>query len=519
MQEKEKINRTKNTEEPFEDKIARISFKRLNRITIINGLILISLAFINFPFIIDEQGNFYFELLGQPGVTFIIEMNIYIFIGIIPIIFGLIFIVFSIITSRAITLNFLKKGDAESTEIIYHKNAVAKNFLVTNEKLLLPEEIQEMIIGKRHQRFLSWASFGLIFFLIYLLTDYINFLNFSFDMIFVSAGFFISTRWMLTINILLLIIVAFLIILFPRRLFQLDTPEDFIKFDYNTCKLERFSDESKAISLLDVFEFGHLGNKKIIEEPEIVIIYDLKETIGEVPKSHIPLFNLIVVIGYLFLVLVIQIIPDFFLLDFTADIYYFITYNSVFFFIRILHSWFSEQIIRVNKDSIICSRKNPLVGKWVSYNNFETMDYEYHTHKPHYLEYFVIFFPLIEIIWVINNLVYFSGYFITNIYTWGYILTVVGIIVFIFLEYNSPSSMLSLTPKFQSSKRRKESFLLFFPINHIDKIPSFKEAYKSKNFKEILKENMIMLIPIIFGIIWVIFSVFGILPALEDTLF
>ncbi len=520
MQESNGMIKVKRKEDLLEGKIAHVSFKRLNKVPIISGIILISLAFINFPFVIDEQGNFYFEFLEPPGITFLAEMNIFVFIGIIPIIFGVIFIIFSIFTSRTITLNFLKKNSADSYEIVYHKSGIFKNLLATNETLQFPEEIQQVIIGRRHQRFLTWASFGLIFFLVYLLWDYINFLNFSFDMIFVSAGLFISTRWMLTINIFLLIVAAFLIVLFPRRLFQLETPEDFIKFDYTTFKLERLSDESKNISILEVFELGQEKDKKSSEKVETEVIDDLKGTLGEVPNSHIPLFNLVIGIGYLLIVIIIQIIPNFFLLDFVADIYYFLTYNSVYFFVRLFHnSWFSEQTIKVNKDSIICSRKNLLAGNWISFNNFEAMDHEYRSYKPHYLEYFVIFFPLVEIVWVIYNLFYFSGYFLTNPYTWGYILTVIGIILFIFFEYNAPSSILSLTPKFQSREREIERYSLFFPAKVSEKLPRFKDAYKSKNFKEILKVNLILIIPIIFGIIWVILSIFGVLPQLEDTLF
>jgi len=520
MQESNNKSKVKRNDR-LEGKIAHVSFKRLNKIPIISGIILISLAFINFPFVIDEQGNFYFEFLEPPAITFLAEMNIFVFIGIIPIIFGVIFIIFAIISSRTISLNFLKKNSANSYEIVYHKSGIFKNLLATNETLQFPEEIQQVIIGRRHQRFLTWASFGLLFFLIYLLWDYINFLNFSFDMIFVSAGLFISTRWMLSINIFLLIVVAFLIVLFPRRLFQLDTPEDFIKFDYTTFKLERLSDESKNVSILDVFELGQEDDKKILEKVETEVIDDLKETLGEVSNSHAPLFNLVIGIAYLLIVVVIQIIPNFFLLDFVADIYYFITYNSVFFFIRLLHnSWFSEQTIKINEDSIICSRKNPLAGNWISFNNFEAMDHEYRIHHQiHYLEYFVIFFPLVEIIWVIYNLFYFSGYFLTNPCTWAYIITVIGIMLFIFFEYNAPASMLSFTPKFQSREREAERYSLFFPAKVSEKLPRFKDAYKSKNLKEILKGNLILIIPIIFGIIWVILSVFGVLPPLEDTLF
>ena len=59
----------------------------------------------------------------------------------------------------------------------------------------------------------------------------------------------------------------------------------------------------------------------------------------------------------------------------------------------------------------------------------------------------------------------------------------------------------------------------FFPLNNIEKLPRFKEAYKSKTIHEILKVNLILLIPIIFGVLWVILSALGILPPLESILF
>jgi len=503
-----------------EDKMANISFKRLNIIPIISGLILIGLAFINIPFLIDEEGNFYFELLEQPGITFIIEMNIYIFIGIIPIIFGLIFIIFSLMTSRTITLNFLEKNDTSSLEIEYNKSPVFKNLLETNERLSLPTKIQQIIIGKRHQRFVAWASFALIFFLVYLLTDYINFLNLSFNMFFISGGIPISTRWMLTINILLLLIAAFLIVLFPRRFFQLDTPDDFIKFDYKSFQLERISEESKKIQILDVFELVQEEKGKSIKKEDTINVNNLKVPLEEVPNSHTPLFNLILSYAFIILTIIIQLIPDFFLLDFTADIKYFITFNSVYFFIRLHHSyWITEQSVEVKEDSLTCVRKNPIAGTWANYNNFNSINKEYKPYKPHYLEYFVVFFLLVEVIWVIYNLLYFPSYFLTNPYTFGYILTVIGIIVFIFFEFNTPSSTVSLTPEFQSRESKTEKFYLFFPVNFIEKIPRFKDAYKSKNIYDILRINLILLIPIIFGVIWVILSALGLLPPLESTIF
>jgi len=503
-----------------ENKIARASFKRLNIIPIISGLILIGLAFINIPFLIDEEGNFYFELLEQPGITFIIEMNIYIFMGIIPIIFGLIFIIFSLMTSRTITLNFLKKNDTSSLEIVYNKSPVFKNFLETNERLSLPDEVQQIIVGKRHQRFVTWAAFALIFFLVYLLTDYLNFLNLSYDIFFISGGIPISTRWMLTINILLLLIAAFLIVIFPRRFFQLDTPDDFIKFDYKSFQLERISEESKKIQILDVFELAQEEKGKSRKKEDPINIDKLKVSLGEVPNSHTPLFILIISDAFIILTILIQLIPDFFLLDFTADIKYFITFNSVYFFIRLHHShWFTEQSVEEKGDSLIYVRKNPIAGTWANYNNFNVLNKEYNPYKPHYLEYFVVFFLLVEVIWVIYNLLYFPSYFLTNPYTLGYILTVIGIIVFIFLEYNTPFSMISMTPNFQSRNGKTEKFYLFFPINNVEILPRFKEAYKSKNIYEILRVNLILLIPIIFGVIWVILSALGVIPPLESTLF
>jgi hypothetical protein len=231
---------------------AEISFKRLNIIPIISGLILISLAFVNSPYLLNEQGEFVFGITDPPGITLLAEINIYIVLGIIPIIFGSIFITFSFLTSRTITLEIAKRNAANSLEIIYKKSPVIKDFLGTEQNLISSNEIQQIIIGKRHQRFLSWAAFAFIFFLIYLLWDYINYMNISFDMWFISAGIPISTRWLLTINMILMFIAAVIIVLFPRKLFQLDTPEDLVKFDYKSFKIDGLSDESKGFPILQI---------------------------------------------------------------------------------------------------------------------------------------------------------------------------------------------------------------------------------------------------------------------------
>lgn len=502
--------------------IASVSFKRLNIIPIISGLILIAMAFVNIPYIIDEKGVFSFGLLEPPAITFLAELNIYIFLGFIPIIFGSIFIIFAFVTSRTISLDFIKDSSAGGSEISYKKKGFFNKIFATNQNLISPNEIQQIVAGKRHHRFLTWAAFAFLFVLIYLLTDYINYLNLSFDVYFISGGIPISTRWLLTINIIMLLVSAFLIVIYPRRLFQLDTPEDLVKFDYTELTVERFSDESKSISILEIIESTRcvLAEKKIKDNNSLAID-ELKGQIKEIPKSHIPFFSLILSDVFMIIVIIIQIIPDFFLLDFTADIKFFLTFNSVYFFMRLHHSFLvKEQSIKMENNSIVCLRKNPISGYWLTYNNFQDIELDHRPYQPHYLEFFVVFFPIMELIWVIYNMIYFAPFFLINIYTIPYILVIFVIMACTILQYTVPYPTLSMVPKTQSREGKEERFHLYFPITPKEKIPDFGSAFKSRYFKtNYFRALLIISVPVIFGVLWVVLSVLGIVPPLESTMF
>ena len=86
-------------------------------------------------------------------------------------------------------------------------------------------------------------------------------------------------------------------------------------------------------------------------------------------------------------------------------------------------------------------------------------------------------------------------------------------------KFKVKAKILLNSSKFQSRNGKTEKFYLFFPINNVEILPRFKEAYKSKNIYEILRVNLILLIPIIFGVLWVILSALGVIPPLESTLF
>ncbi|MGQ4875262.1 MAG: hypothetical protein ACP6IY_14440 [Promethearchaeia archaeon] len=154
--------------------------------------------------------------------------------------------------------------------------------------------------------------------------------------------------------------------------------------------------------------------------------------------------------------------------------------------------------------------------------DYKSINYEYHPLKPHFLEYFPFFLPIYEIIWFINNVAAFSEYFFTeNIYTPIYVAVIVLIFFSLFGEYLFPRDTLSITPKSQKNTRKvKEIFYIYFPIDYTSKWPSFRKALKDKNYlRNYIPSLLLILVPVIFGIIWIILSPAGIFLPIYDTIF
>ena len=84
----------------------------------------------------------------------------------------------------------------------YIKKGISNLLLDTQVDFQLEDKIQQIKLGKRHQRFVIWIPVIVLIFLIYVLIDYMNFLDFTFDITFMFYEVELSLKFMLLINIL-----------------------------------------------------------------------------------------------------------------------------------------------------------------------------------------------------------------------------------------------------------------------------------------------------------------------------
>jgi len=506
-----------------EKAVYTIVFKRFNRLTFICGLLFLILAIINIPFLYNpETGEIAFILSGKPTFGFGAALSAYIFFGIIPAIVGLIFILFSILQARKIMFFMNNDGKCQFIKSRYPKLLPKHPIDIDMQGTL-----QQIKLGKRHQRFVIWMSIAIMFFLIYLILDYMNFLDPTFDIITTFYETEYSVKVMLLINVFYIIGTILPYTLFPRKECRIDTSIEFLKFDYTKIYVEKVSESEIDLPFVKPFillsKNMRAGEEDLKMEPVIPDHYPdiLKTQINTKNFKHLPLFTILTNLGLFLIMFIPLLLPNYFLGGFTIRIEFFIIIAAFYFFVRNIQSnWYSAQNIESTDENLLIFRKNKIYGDSVTYiQDVEKAERTYTPRKPHYLEYVLFFFPIVQIVWVVANMITFPVYFFTqNIYTWLYIPAIAGIFFFTATEYVLPRSMLTFTPKAQGENRKKsESHSIYFPGTQIFKAPPLRYVKKHGFKKNSTTGILLILIPVIFGIIWVILSLFGILPHISET--
>ncbi len=489
------------------------------------------MAIFNIPFLYNpELGKITFELMGKPTMGPISAIRAYVFVGLIPLIFGLIFVLFSVLTSRKIEVLLYKNGMCR-----YVKKGVSNVKLDAQVDFQIKDSLQQIAIGKRHQRFVIWATVALFVFIIFMLIDYINFLNLAFDIEYKFYDYTLSLRTVLLVNIFWITGILALITLFPRRLCRIDTANEFVQFDYcyltvqKNPKLEGFS-----LPYATPFEKMVLSERKegtVVEKKESNtenLPATLKAQFNAKSFKHLPLISLVFNLAFLIVVLIPLLVPNFFLGGFTFRIEYFLSIATYYFLLLTLqNSWFNGQELELtdNNANLLIKRRNRLFGDNIQYYfNFDKIEQDFQSRKPHYLEFVLMFFPLWQVIWVIDNIVKYSNYFLTqNAYTWLYILIIISVFALTAVEFLFPRSVISITPKFQSqaSKRVKtERYQLYFPAEQLLLVFPLKEAFKHKKlFKGSLSGLLLIVVPVAFGVLWVVLSSLEFVIPVYDTIF
>ena len=502
-----------------------IVFKRFNFITLICGLLFIFLAIINIPFLYNpETGEIAFTLSGKPTFGFGAALSSYVFFGLIPAIVGVIFVIFSIVQSRKVIFLMNKNGTCQ-----YIKSRGPKLLPKSQVEIEMKGTLQQINLGKRHQRFVIWVSVAIMFFLIYLILDYMNFLDPTFDIITTFYETEYSVKLMLLINVFYIIGTIIPYTLFPRKSCRVDTSIEFIQFDYTKIYVEEVSKSEEDLPHVKPFillsKNMRVGEEDLNKELVIPEHYPdiLKTQINTKNFKHLPLFTILTNLGLFLIVFVPLLLPNYFLGGFTIRIEFFIIIAAFYFFVRNLqNNWYSSQNIEATNNNLLVFRKNKIYGDSVTYfQNVDKAERSYAPRKPHFFEYVLFFFPIIQMVWVVANIISFPVYFFTqNIYTLLYIPALVGILFFTATEYILPRSMMSITPKAQGEKRKnEESFSIYFPGTQIFKAPPIRYVKKHGFKKNSTTGILLIVIPIIVGIVWVILSLFGILPHISETIF
>lgn len=523
----EKNEKNIGNQEPREDFSYKITFKRLNKLTILVGIVYIVLAIINIPWLYnDTYGQIMFGFSEKPTILLGANITAYVFLGITPIIIGIAFISFSIITSREISLTILENGECQ-----YFKKGVPilqSNFLT---KFDLLSNLHQIKLGNRHQRFVIWVPVAINLFIILILYDYINFLNLNYDIAIPLYELSYSLKLNLIFNIVYMIAILIPFTFFPRKLCRIDCTGEYIQFDYEYLILQKKYEYKEVPFYLKPFDILTVGNDAPIPLPKEKL--ELKSDLPEVLKSqitskefcHIPIFQLALCLCVFVLILLSYLLPNYFLGGFTLRIEYFMLIGVFYLIVRTLqNNWYSKQEISSSDGSsnLLIKRTNRLFGESIIYfGNIEKISQEFAPRKPHFLEYGLFFFPLLEIIWTIVNISSNSLYFFTmDPYTVIYIIVIVCIFLLMVSEYIFPLPLITSYPKKQVERGKTNQYSIYFPENRSLKFPLIKETFQSDNFIEkYLAGILLILIPLIIGTLWVVLSSIGIIPSIYSTIF
>ena len=508
-----------------EDIAYSINFNRLNKITILNGILFIILAIINIPLLYNpELDQITFNLSGKPTFFFGGSLSFYLTAGLLPLIIGIIFIVFSLITGRPIKILLYKDGKAR-----YIKELGGNLLLDTQVDFKIKDSLQRISLGKRHQRFVIWATVALMIYMVFLLSDFMNFMDPGFDIKTTFFGIEYSMKIFILINIFYIIGILLPFTLFPRKLCLIETSEAIVKFDYVDYEVKQIGEKKVALKYLKPFQLKWEKNesqKEVRAKNRGEISKDIPDTVKEKIKtrnfSHFPLRSALIGMGLLLIFLIPQFLPEFYMGGFTFPIEYFIIVFAFFLLITAFQKgWFSSQQIYYEDQNLFIVRKN-LFGKSTEfYNQVEQITKKLAPRQPHFLEYVWFFFPIVQITWFFYNIFIFPRYFFTgNLYTILYFGIIIGFFLLMAAEYIFPKPKISIIPENQPTHRDKtQNFGIYFPENEMQKQLYIKTLFKDKGLiKNSVKGVLLLMIPVLIGIIWILLANLGIIPSLVETI-
>lgn len=517
---------------------AKIIFNNVNWFYVISSILLLFLPVINFPLTsrygYDYQFRFFLDptLLSNLDPTrnllhYIAPLPIYIFIGVIPGVVGLIIILYVILNSFPKIIHF----SASMFRLSELRFGIPVKHDFDNDSL------QMLNIGNKRMSTHSWLLFSALVYLAAVIWSY------GFDSVLSNGSWFYFTieQWVwdntemiftinlgfhLFITVLVLIIAGLIIVVFPRKNVIIETSDFQIKFPYHSLHLKEsnFNTLNEQSSIFDAFTiYLKTSNKNMSNDNDINSnIKTQNSMIKTQSVTFIPHLKISLLGISLFSLFLIIFLPGFFFGDFLFPFGMVGFVTLLFLTLRTLfYECYSKQKLSTPNQDFLTIRYNPLSGKQLFYVfNLVNINYEQDYSKNRH---FLLLFGTImiwEIFVVFSNMIQFITYFLTNPWTFLHLsLSLLYLLTLIYVVFDRPTNA-SITPEKQRNLREKRSENLkdSYHISFNSQISTAKEELRiwyinlKQNFtlrkiKENLTPMVFFIIPLTVFIVWLIFYI------------
>ncbi|MBD3353292.1 MAG: hypothetical protein GF364_17560 [Candidatus Lokiarchaeota archaeon] len=465
----------------------RVIFHRLNWSNIVAICALIFLPIFNYPFTSKYGAPYEYRFFLDPELLSNLDMDrnlmelalpipIYIFLGILPGLLGLLLIAYTLLSS---------------TPHVTYLNS--ENFRLYEMKVVVPikndfsnDSLQYVNVGSKRMGGKSWLGFFGLAFLASMVWYY------GFDSVLSSGNWYyfsitqpiwdgevaigeLNLGFHLFITVLLLLGSGLILVLFPRKNLIMETKDAKIQFAYSRITVKNLNSDTKGSSL--IYIFNKLRSKKLLKrnaeeisssnentgsEEETSITSVLKKTKN---NKYTPRFKLLLLLLSVIFIIAIQLIPGFFFGDFLIP--FGVVGLMVFLNLllkTIFYDWYSSQEILDYDNDFGTLRRNPVSGSRIKYiqNPIKSKPIRELPKSSTFIK-FMSGFLLWEICVVIFNMIEFWDYFVTDPWTvFQLLLCILFVFTLVYYYFNNETKT-ALIPKAQRNNidEKPESAELF----------------------------------------------------------
>ena len=521
------------------DPLIKVRFNRLNWSYIVSSFLLLILPIFNFPFT-STPGEPYefrffldFELIARIDIhrnviEFILMVPLYYILGILPGIFGLLLLVYSLISGGPTWLYI----NSENLHLVETK------FFVPTRSNVSLKGLQMVRLGNRRLNLALWLFFLFFSFMAIYLFMY------AFDSLKNNGSLYyfqiyqdiwngnqiigqINLGFQLLFTALIFFLGPLLMVFFSKRECHIETSDYRLLLPYSSMKIS-ILDETDTWKNVPLALLMVRLNKTHKELPALLSDERgeskssdsiLNPTQKSYPEKYFPKKKILLYTLSLTLLLLYQFLPHLYLANFTIPFTDIGLLVILYCFLTTLNTeWFCKQKIWQADNKSMIIRSNPLSGTngWL-YQNPDEVKEIYSPRSPSLTEYFIgpIFLWEIFVIWGI--LVKYNSYFFVDTISILHCFTTVLLFITILIFYLLPRKILSFSfsshrasPNY--SETSAEQFPIFWPspdhisFKNLRSIGSnFLKGYKnSKLGQSYINLLPFFCIPIILFIFWLL---------------